>query len=256
MASGDAPLRLNYATADGATSPARAGEDYAATSGTHTFSPGGATTQTVVVPVLQDLMWEEAEHVRLNLSAPDAGALVVPDAQLVGTITSNDPGLRVELAAQVYEADPAAGGPPAALAFPVSLTRPLGRGDAPVSIAYLTSEGTAANGLDYAGIAGVLTFEPGGATTQTVNVSVRLDFDKEPALLETVFLNLAVAEGHIPVPGSEQAAGVIRDDDDPDSAWLPTTGGTVNEGAPASWRVARFVVNGQGLPQRSSATTP
>jgi hypothetical protein len=64
-------VSVSYATANGsATTPA----DYAARSGSLSFSPG-ITTQTVNVPVNGDLIKEGAETFLLNLSAPAGVAL-------------------------------------------------------------------------------------------------------------------------------------------------------------------------------------
>jgi hypothetical protein len=78
-------VTVNYATADGT---AVAGTDYAATSGTLTFAPGGPLAQTVTVQVNGDTAIESNETLFLNLS----GAVGAPiaDAQGVGTIIDDD----------------------------------------------------------------------------------------------------------------------------------------------------------------------
>ena len=79
------PVTVEYATADGT---ARAGEDYAAASGTLTM-PAGQTRRTVSVQVLDDAHDEGAETLTLALSAA-SGALIADDTA-TGTIVNDDP---------------------------------------------------------------------------------------------------------------------------------------------------------------------
>ncbi|GAB2511943.1 putative Ig domain-containing protein [Lysobacter humi (ex Lee et al. 2017)] len=77
-------VTANYATADGtATAPG----DYAATSGTVTFSPG-QTSRTLTVAVAGDIAPEANETFVVNLSAPANATLA--DAQGTGTIQNDD----------------------------------------------------------------------------------------------------------------------------------------------------------------------
>jgi hypothetical protein len=80
------PVTVNYSTANGT---ALAGSDYTAVSGTVTFAPG-ETTKTVLVPTLDNTIYEGTETFALNLSDPSAGATIA-DAQGIATITDNDP---------------------------------------------------------------------------------------------------------------------------------------------------------------------
>ena len=78
-------VTVNYTTADGT---ATAGDDYAAASGTLTFTPG-TTTLTFTVPITDDLQNENNETVLLALSAPTGAILDTPtDATL--TIFDDD----------------------------------------------------------------------------------------------------------------------------------------------------------------------
>ncbi|MBV9467892.1 MAG: CHRD domain-containing protein, partial [Abitibacteriaceae bacterium] len=60
-----APVTVNYATANGTATTAD--NDYVATSGTLTFTPG-QTTQTLIVPINGDLKFEPNETFTVNLS--------------------------------------------------------------------------------------------------------------------------------------------------------------------------------------------
>ena len=78
-------VSVNYGTADGtATAPA----DYAAGSGTLTFT-AGQTTKQVTVLVNGDLLDEANETYFVNLSNPSNAT--IGDGQGLGTITDNDP---------------------------------------------------------------------------------------------------------------------------------------------------------------------
>ena len=65
------PVQVDYATSDGT---ATAGQDYEATRGTLTFTPG-ATRATFSVPILNDTLHEDDETAYLTLSNPIGAAL-------------------------------------------------------------------------------------------------------------------------------------------------------------------------------------
>ena len=68
----DMPVTVAYATANGT---ALAGTAYTAQSGTLTFTPGGPTTQTVVVSVSGSAVQQRAKTFYLNLSSPTYATL-------------------------------------------------------------------------------------------------------------------------------------------------------------------------------------
>ena len=74
---------VDFSTADGS---AVVDEDYTAVNGTLTFAPG-ATTQTVVVPILGNISSEFTENFFVNLS--NASGATILDAQGEGTIGGN-----------------------------------------------------------------------------------------------------------------------------------------------------------------------
>ncbi|MFF5231525.1 Calx-beta domain-containing protein [Dactylosporangium sp. NPDC000521] len=94
------PVSVSYATADGT---ATAGADYAAGSGTVTFTPG-QTSRPVTVPVTNDAVDELDETFTVNLSAA-AGATIV-DGTGVGTIVDADRNGTFSCAAQVLRVGP------------------------------------------------------------------------------------------------------------------------------------------------------
>jgi uncharacterized repeat protein (TIGR01451 family) len=77
---------VDYSTSNGT---ATSGSDYTANSGTLTFSPG-VTTRTVVVPILNDALFENGESFNVNLSNPTNATIV--DNLGVGTIRDNGTG--------------------------------------------------------------------------------------------------------------------------------------------------------------------
>lgn len=76
---------VHYTTSNGT---AMAGSDYNTSSGTLTFTSGGATTQTISVPIVGDLVIEPTETFTVSLSNP-IGATTF-NANATGTITNDD----------------------------------------------------------------------------------------------------------------------------------------------------------------------
>ena len=100
-----------------------------------------------------------------------------------------------------------AGNTPATLT--VTLSTPT---DAPVTVAFATSPGTATTGVDYVAASGVVTFPPGSAA-QNVTVPVVGDLVDEPN--ETFSVALSAPSGA--TIGDGQAQATIIDDDPPPS---------------------------------------
>ena len=194
-------VTVDYATADGT---ATAGNDYTATSGTLTFTPG-VTTKTVSVPVVDDTVEDDGETFTVTLS--NASGATIADAQATGTIhnTETDPsGLSVADAEATEEED-------AALDFVVTLD-PAASGT--VTVDYATADGTATAGDDYTDTSGTLTFEAGD-TTKTVSVPINDDAADDGG--ETLTLTLSNASGA--EIADTEATGTIRNTEaaDPDA---------------------------------------
>jgi uncharacterized repeat protein (TIGR01451 family) len=186
-----------YATSD---SSAVAGLDYTAVpSTTINFSAGGSLTQTAVVTVTGDLMFEPDETFTVTLSTPVNGD--ISDGEASGTILNEDapPALTV---ASVTNFETAG-------TFPFTVTLSVVSGQ-DASVSYSTSDGTAAAGSDYTATSGSLTI-PAGSATGVISVTV-LD-DALPESTETFTLTLSS-----PVSatiGSGTAVGTIIDDENP-----------------------------------------
>ena len=88
-------VTVNYATADAAgdwqgASPATAGADYTAVSGTLTFAVG-ETQKTVSVPVLDDAIDEGSEHFLLRFSNARGAYVKAGHGETHGLISNGDP---------------------------------------------------------------------------------------------------------------------------------------------------------------------
>ncbi len=192
-------ITVHFATANGT---ATAGSDYTATSGTLSFPPY-ATSRTLTVAILGDLVDEPDETLTVTLSSPSNATLA--DATGQGTILDDDPTpqIVVEDCAAV-EGD--AGTTPCP--FRLSLSGPK---SSTVSVGYATANGTALAGTDYDSASGTVSFAPLSTGPQTVNVSVRGDTNVE--LDETFLVNLSGASGAT-LPDA-QGVGTLLDDDAP-----------------------------------------
>ncbi len=78
------PISVNFATASGS---AVSGNDFVITSGTITIAPG-KSFQTIVVPLIDDSIYEDTESFFVNLSNPVGGTIAI--GQGVATIIDND----------------------------------------------------------------------------------------------------------------------------------------------------------------------
>jgi VCBS repeat-containing protein len=190
-------ITVNYSTNNG-TAIAGVGNDYTNVTNTLTFAPG-QTSQTISVPINNDLTDEPNETFFVNLSG--ATNAVIIDSQGVGTIIDNDvlPTISSVSAASAIE-----GGN---LVHTVTLSNPS---SVATTYAYTLGGGTATSGPDYNATTtfsdgvtlsgGILTV-PAGVTSFTVTVSSLQDTIDEPN--ETY--NLTV--------GGVTGVGTINDDD-------------------------------------------
>jgi hypothetical protein len=147
---------VDYVTAD---STARAGVDYAATSGTLTFE-AGETTAAIAVPLLDRADAAESQSFTLALSNPSPGAAIGSAATHTVAVTNDRS--PVTFSAATY---PATGDDTSAT---LTVTRG-GNTSLSVGVEYATADGTATDGVEYAGVSGLLQFAPGQAT-QTITV--------------------------------------------------------------------------------------
>src|SRR4051795_5874841 len=202
---------MTYSSAAGT---ATAGNDYTSVNGTLTIL-AGQTQGTIDVPVLDDSTYEGDEDLTMNLVA--VSGVVVDDAQGDGTITEDDaqPNITVD--------DPSTAENNGPLTFTISLDNAAG---VDVNVDYATSDNTATDGADYAGVSGTATILAGNTTT-TVDVPFTDDSTYEGD--ETLNLDLSGAVHG--VISDAQGQGTITEDDpmptiDVDSPTVSETDGT------------------------------
>lgn len=191
-------VTVGFTTANGT---AVSGQDYTATTGMLTFA-AGATSQTISVPVLGDLVYEPTETFVANLSGPTNASIA--RAQATGTIVDNDPQPSVSIAdATASEGDTGTVNATFAVTLSAASTQV-------VTVTYATTGGTALLGQDFAATSGTLTFAP-GTTALAVNVPIIGDLVAEST--ETFLVNLS---GPINATITRaQATGTIVDNDSP-----------------------------------------
>jgi hypothetical protein len=191
-------VTVQYATQDGA---ATSTGDYFTTGGTLTFNPGAPLSQTVLVTVRDDAVYEATENFSLVLSLPTHGVIGIGSAP--GRIRDLDlPAVRV-LGGSAKE------GAGAVVPMKVSLQ---GHANVPVTVNYASGDLTEANHAvataDYTPTSGTLTFVPGAALTQTVNVPVLNDSAWEADAERFTFTATNPANGQ-----TASAPGTILDDE-------------------------------------------
>lgn len=191
-----AAVSVSYSTADGsATAPA----DYTAVTGTLNFA-AGVTSQTLTVPINGDVLDENDETFTVVLTNAANAALL--DAQGAGTVVDDDPPPTLSITNS--SADEGAAGT-SNLVFAVTLSIASGL---PVSVNYVTADGTAAAPADYTSTSGTLTIAP-GQTTAVVFVPVNGDTLNEGN--ETFVVNLS-SPANATVLNSRGTGTILNDD--------------------------------------------
>ncbi len=186
---------VDWATANGTTDST----DLAAQSGTLTFG-AAATTQTITINVNGDTTFEPDDTFFVNLT--NAVNATISDAQGIGTITNDDavPSFAIS---DVSQSEGNAG----TSNYTFTVTK-SGATEVVSSVDFITADGTATAGVDYAGTSGTLNFAA-NETSKTIDVIVNGDLVPEGN--ETFFVNLST-----PVNASitdNQGLGTINNDD-------------------------------------------
>ena len=189
-----------YATGDGtAVSPG----DFTAPAddAVLTFA-AGERSKTITIPVVDDTVDEDEETFTFRLSQPQGATISTGAATGVIVDDDDEPVLAVEDEAEREDAGD--------LVFTVTLEPASGR---EVTVAYVTSDGTATEPADYAQASGMLTFAA-EETSQTIEVPLVDDaVDEAP---ETFTLTLSSPANAGFESGTTLAAtGTITDDDAP-----------------------------------------
>jgi len=186
---------VSYAAVSGS---AMAGQDFTPSSGTLTF-PDGDTSGTIVVPIVNDTLYEGPQNFTVTLSNATGGSIGSPAS--AGTVIADDeaqPQLSAGNAA-IDEGD--SGLTP--MSFPLTLSP---ASEEPVVVHYHTSDVTAEAGEDYVAVDETVTFAS-GETTKSVQVDVIGDLLYEG---HDIFHLFASIDGQ---PGA-MAAATIRNDEE------------------------------------------
>jgi PKD domain/Calx-beta domain len=214
------PVSVQSATSDNtATEPG----DYQATSGTLTFTPGGATSEFITVTVNGDTLDEPDETYFVKLFGAMNGTIA--DGLGVGTIVNDDPPPAISVSDTMV---PGGDSNTADPVFTVSLSAVSGK---TVTAAFATADGTAVAPGDYQPASGFVVFAPGQTTQQ---VTVHVNGDQLGEANETVLLNLSN-----PIDGTiadGQGVGVILNDDPTPAFANRSITPTVTEGSVATLR--------------------
>jgi urease beta subunit len=197
-AASSSTVTVDYSTFDGS---AVAPGDYAATSGTLTFSPG-QTAKQIVVAVNGDTTVEANETFTVNLTNP-ADATISGSGIGTGTIT-NDDALPTVTIANVTANEGNSG--TTNFAFAVTLSAVSAN---TVTVDYSTFDGSAVVPGDYAATSGTLTFTPGETAKQIV-VAVNGDTTVEASETFTVALS---NPSNATISGTGVGTGTITNDD-------------------------------------------
>jgi hypothetical protein len=174
--------------------------------------PAGATTPTVPlqITICADNLNEADDRIDLTLSNPVNAALGV--ATTTVTITNDDnPPAVVLNTATVNVGEPGGLGATTTVAITASLTGTSGQ---TITVNYATADVTATNGVDYVGVTGTLTFNPGSTTpmTQIPAITVNGDILNETTEAFTLALSNPTGGATVGAPGT--ATVNIADDGD------------------------------------------
>jgi hypothetical protein len=199
------PVEVNYATSD---DTALQGSDYTPVSDTLTFSPGDIF-QTFSVPITDDSMDEPVEAISLTLTNPVNASLGSPSTSTL-SIVDNDGVPTVQFGAANFSINEGDGN----AMIEVTLSNPSSD---PVTVAYISSDGTAVAGLDYTAVNDTLTFSP-GHVSETFAVPILQDDLYESDETVNLALSSPVNAG---LGAPVEAVLTIKDDGDSFVVYLP-----------------------------------
>jgi Calx-beta domain-containing protein/Kelch motif protein/galactose oxidase-like protein len=187
-------VTVRYATSNG-TATAR--QDYRAVAGTLSFGPNDSSN-TFLIPILNDTATEGPETIRLTLSNPGGGALLGAPSMAVLTILANDTVLASESIIG-FTGRWVGNGLEVKRTGPANVTS---------RVDYTAINGTAIAGVDYAALSGTLTFGP-GVRIRIIPITILHDTLVEGNETFTVWLRNAVNAQL----GPRERQVVIKDND-------------------------------------------
>lgn len=166
---------------------ATAGADYTFSRQVLTFPAGSSAPQNVTLTVIDDVLPESIETVRLRLDSVSTGATIDSIARFVLGIVDNDTTVSrtsVEFASATQTVGEGAG----MIHIPVTITNPNPTAATTVRVRLATVRGTATPGVDYTFSPQVLTFPAGSSAAQDVMLTIIDDNVAEAA--ETIRLRI------------------------------------------------------------------
>ncbi len=214
------PVEFDYATVDRTAFAGVEGgtdADYIAAKSTMVFEPG-ETSKTITVRVIGDNVREPKETFAVELS--NVKNARVTFGRGIGSILNDDP-LPTVSASIVSVTEGNAGTQDALMTVTVT-----GEFRDTITVDYITADGTATNGSDYSGVAGRLTFEAGGPTSQTIEIDIFGDTTKEKNENFTFRLSNTVNA----TVGGQGKVTIVDDDAPPVAAITPALGSPVAMG--------------------------
>jgi len=152
-------VNVNYATANGS---ANFGQDYTALSDTLVFT-SGQTSQAILIPIVDDAIYEGDETVFLDLSNVINALISDNQAQVLIQENESFPGISV--------ADVTVDESATTASLSVNLSPPSAQ---TITVNYATANGSAQSSLDYTSNAGQITFNP-GQVNKIVSVAILED---------------------------------------------------------------------------------
>lgn len=192
-------ISVDYATEN---SSATAGEDYAETAGTLTFSPG-ETEKTVSVDLIDDAKWEQDEKFTVKLSNAVNAGIEKKAQRANGVIVNDDEKKATRPQLSIIDAEAAEN--EEMISFMIELSE---ASEAEVNIDYETSDGSAIASEDYEGASGTIVFLAGETQQE---LSVVLLNDQNPEGDEEFYVTLSNAVNADISSG--EAIGYILDDE-------------------------------------------
>lgn len=144
---GASQVTVDYATTD---LTAKAGQDYASSSGTLVFEVG-EVLKSILVPILNDTLPEPSRSFRLTLSHPGGGGVLGSPTSVTVTIQDTDQTFQFDSKNYVVREE--------AAFVQVGILR--GENEAAATVDFTTTDGTAIAGVDYVGVTNTIQFAPG-----------------------------------------------------------------------------------------------
>jgi hypothetical protein len=190
---------VSYKTVDGT---AKAGSDYAASSGTLQYS-GGQTALLVSVEVFGDAATEQDERFSVELSGASGDVSLARDRATATVYDDDAPVARPSLSTDDIEVTESDGVQEATFALRLS-----NAANGTVTVSYETADDSATASADYEHRSGVVTFAP-GETARTIVVPIAGDGVHEET--ETFTLLLSNASGAI-LPDVSAICTILNDD--------------------------------------------